>query len=323
MSLSVKADSYVIETNVHFPTDLNLTWDCGRKCMDTIDHLVAELGSLPQWRQNQYWRKKLKRLYRRSAEIHRKKGNNYQQRLENSTRSYLSCCRQISKKVGQIIKDKSIHHTSTSILYLIVLEDYKQLLDKHIDLVERRIIKGEKIPHEEKIFSIFEPHTEWLNKGKLHKNVELGLNTVIATDQHHFILHHHVMQKQVDLHMTIPIAQYIAQHYKEYHLESISFDRNYYSHNAKEVVSQLFDQVILPKPGKKSKLQQEHEATKTFSGLRGQHSTVEANINQLEHHGLNRCPDKGIRGFKRYVALGVIAYNLHKLGNMIKNQNTS
>lgn len=37
----------------------------------------------------------------------------------------------------------------------------------------------------------------------------------------------------------------------------------------------------------------------------------------LEHHGLNRCMDKGMRGFKRCVALSVLAYNLHLLGNTL------
>ena len=166
--------------------------------------------------------------------------------------------------------------------------------------------------------SIFEPHTEWLNKGKVYKNVELGLNTLIATDQYQFILQHNVMQNQVDVHMTIPVSNTISKKYnKGYELWSISFDRNFFSQNAKQVVGKLFENVILPKPGKKSNHQQEEESSKTFSTLRKKHSAVEANINQLEHNGLNRCPDKGIYGFRRYVALGVIAYNLHNLGKLI------
>ena len=37
----------------------------------------------------------------------------------------------------------------------------------------------------------------------------------------------------------------------------------------------------------------------------------------LEHHGLNRCMDKGLNHFKRYVGLSVLAYNLHIMGNAI------
>ena len=43
-------------------------------------------------------------------------------------------------------------------------------------------------------------------------------------------------------------------------------------------------------------------------------STIESDINCLEQHGLNRCPDKGLSGYKRYVGLGVLAFNLHRIG---------
>ena len=62
--------------------------------------------------------------------------------------------------------------------------------------MERRIIKGEKIPHKEKVFSIFEPHVEWVYKGKLHRPVELGHNVIITTDQFQFILDHKVLEKE-------------------------------------------------------------------------------------------------------------------------------
>jgi hypothetical protein len=51
--------------------------------------------------------------------------------------------------------------------------------------------------------------------------------------------------------------------------------------------------------------------------LRKYHSAVESDINCLEHHGLNKCPDKGIINFRKYTALGVLAHSLHKLGNIL------
>ena len=49
--------------------------------------------------------------------------------------------------------------------------------------------------------------------------------------------------------------------------------------------------------------------------LHNAHAAAEININRLEHHGLNRCPDKGFHGYKRYVGLSVLAYNTPVLGN--------
>ena len=70
--------------------------------------------------------------------------------------------------------------------------------ERQIDQIRRRKILGEKIPHEEKVFSLFEPHTEWISKGKAGVPVELGLKVCIMEDQHRFILRTQVMQDQTD-----------------------------------------------------------------------------------------------------------------------------
>ena len=54
--------------------------------------------------------------------------------------------------------------TEKELLLLINLEYYNNMLIKHIDLLERRLLKGEKIPHEEKLFSIFQPFVEMIKK---------------------------------------------------------------------------------------------------------------------------------------------------------------
>ena len=78
--------------------------------------------------------------------------------------------------------------------------------------------------------------------------------------------------------------------------------------------------VVLPKPGKRSQAQQNLEDRDDFVNMRKKHSTIEANISQLEHHGLSKCRDKGVAGFKRYVAYGVLAYNLHRMGNLLMQE---
>jgi len=144
------------------------------------------------------------------------------------------------------------------------------------------------------------------------------LNTQIATDEHHFILYHHIMENEVDVQTSVTTAMTINERYKDIaQMTSISFDRNYYSALGKEKIGSIFDKVIMPKPGKKTQKQEQEENDPVYRNLRKQHSAIEANINQLEHHGLHMCRDKGIHGFKKYVALGVLSYNLHRLGKTI------
>ncbi len=74
----------------------------------------------------------------------------------------------------------------------------------------------------------------------------------------------------------------------------------------------------MPKKGKRNKEETIKEHNPEFIKLRNAHSAVESNINQLEHNGLGRCPDKGKKNFSRYASLSVLAYNLHKLAEHLE-----
>ena len=76
----------------------------------------------------------------------------------------------------------------------------------------------------------------------------------------------------------------------------------------------------MPKKGKLSQVRQAQEADPEFVYLRRQHSAVESATNALEVHGLDRCLDHGIDGFKRYAAFAVVARNLQRLGAILRQQ---
>jgi hypothetical protein len=107
---------------------------------------------------------------------------------------------------------------------------------------------------------------------------------------------------------------------RTYEVESISFDKNFWTPENYLQLSQLVQVVVLPKKGKLNEAEHERQHSKTFLALRKQHSAVESAINALEHHGLNRCPDRGLHNFKKYTALGILACNLHKLGNLLQEK---
>ncbi len=76
----------------------------------------------------------------------------------------------------------------------------------------------------------------------------------------------------------------------------------------------------MPKKGKRNRIETEEEKTPKFKKLRNKHSAIESNINELEHSGLNRCPDRGCHGFKRYIGIGIVAYNLQRIGKELLKQ---
>ena len=91
---------------------------------------------------------------------------------------------------------------------LVQLDYYHQILTKHIDLAERRLIKGEKIPHSEKVFSIFLTWTGLIKKGKRNPNVEFGKSLAVTSDQYHLKVDRQIAEGQADSELTLTINAY-------------------------------------------------------------------------------------------------------------------
>jgi IS5 family transposase len=317
-ALKLKTDSYVLETNVHFPTDLNLLWDSLRKCLDTIEKL-QELTPLPGWRKIKRMRTMLKSLFRATSQ-HVFKGKD-EHKKKQYVKEYLQQARMLETRAAELIARPPIVIDSQELIEAIIaaLTKYKNYVAKFTDQIERRLLKGEVIPAAEKIFSIFEEHTEWITKGKLSKKVELGHLLLITTDKHQFIVDYKIMEKQKDPSQVSGLCERIKKNFPGKKISSHSFDKGFWSKdNLATLQTAAIEQVILPKKGRHNKEDKARESTPGFKKLRNAHSAVESNINMLEHHGLNRCMDKGSRGYKRCVGLSVLAYNLHILGNVLK-----
>ncbi len=315
--LRLKTDSYVLETNVHFPTDLNLLWDSLRKCLDMIEK-IQKLVSIRGWRKIKYLRKSIKSTFRStSQQVFR--GKNQEQK-HKSVQQYLSQATQLTDRCQDIINGIGVEGGGIPILamWIIDLIQYRNYSLQFIDLIERRLIKGERIPAEEKVYSIFEPHTEWITKGKINKRVELGHLLLVTTDQHSLIVDYKVMENERDALQVKPLTERLQKKFNHQRIYSHSFDKGFYSKANLDILQQAnIEQVILPKRGKMNQQEKQRQGTKQFKQLRDAHSAVESNINMLEHHGLNRCADKGLQGYRKYVGLSVLAFNLHIIGNYL------
>ena len=98
---------------------------------------------------------------------------------------------------------------------------------RQIDQIRRRVLEGETIPHTEKVFSIFEEHTEWIAKGKAGVPQELGLKVCLVEDQYGFFLNHLVMRKTTDDKVAVPFMMETKERFPD--LVSCSFDKGFYS----------------------------------------------------------------------------------------------
>ena len=307
----------MLKTDVHFPTDLNLLWDSVRKCLNTVEKLRDRLP-VKGMRKIKYIRKEFKSLFRSTSQQVFK--GRIEEKMKEAVGAYLSVARQLRERFGVIVKTTSLEIKTLALLES--LRIYNEYVEKFIDQIDRRLLQGESIPASEKVYSVFEEHTECLpaeagiSKGKLGQGVELGHLVLLTTDQYHFILGYRVMEKEKDAPQVNALLERLGKTFPGKTIYSHSFDKGFYSKNNYAALEQAgTEHVILPKRGKLNKAEKEREHTVEFKALRNQHSAVESNINMLEHHGMDRCPDKGIAHYRRYVGLSVLAYNLHILGN--------
>ncbi len=318
-------DSFVVETDVHYPTDTNLLFDAMRKTISLIAIICSEIG-ISAWRQSDHNIKKVKRLLRgiqrlnRSTSKDEAKKQKRDQFIVAQHQNYINVSQGFvlkAKETIEILRELGILSLSQD-LRLSIVEQYIRHAERQIDQIHRRVVLDEKIPHEEKVFSIFEPHTEWISKGKAGVPQELGLGVCVLKDQYGFILYHQVLEKQTDDKVAVAMVQGAKDRFEN--LAGCSFDKGFYSPENKNQLANILDYVVLPKRGRLSAKEKEIEHSEEFIESRRKHSAVESSINALENQGLDRCLDHGIHGFKRYVALAVLARNIQILGHLIQQK---
>lgn len=325
-ALKGRCDSFVVETDVHFPTDINLLFDAIRKAIEDIAKLSAQYA-LTDWRQSRYQLRQFKKSYRLIQKIRRSTSQDEKTRQakENAIKDAHSAYLQAAEAHLAHIRQTQagiLARPDVSLVGLAHLEsinEYMAHAERQIDQIRRRVLDGEVIPHDEKVFSIFEPHTEWICKGKAGVPVELGVRVCILEDQHQFILHHVVMENETDDKVAVGMVDESQARFPD--LRMVSFDKGFHSPANRAALEERLALVILPKKGRHSAADHMRETAEEFVGARRQHSAVESAINGLEHFGLNMCPDHGIDGFKRYVALAILARNVHRLGVIVRERN--
>jgi transposase, IS5 family len=312
--LYCKADSFVVESNIHYPTDYRLLLGSSKKCLEIINYF-SNTYNIKGWRKINNWYAELKSLSRGVFYSQRGGGKNKQERVSDAALAYCNKAKSLSEKIDKLLTNiTEEQHKELGIK----LSHFKTMLDKHIDLVIRRLINKEIIPNEEKIYSIFEGYTELIKKGKLFPDKEFGKRLLILTDQFNLIVDYELLDNEGEREGIKKIMLRIQDFWK---IKSLSLDKGFWKKEIKEDFEKTIEYVIMSKPGKKTedeKLREEKD--NTYKKLLKRHSVIESNINELENRGLDRCPDRSFKHFKRYISIGICAYNLHKIGNEILKQ---
>ena len=294
---------------MHYPTDVNLLWDAMR-CLLRETGRAAVRQAVGGWRQWRHLSREVRKLFNRVRSTRRAK------RRPERVEAYLERCRALVERAAATaggLQDKGVEAAACESIQGFIAHALRQ-----IDQVERRLLRDETIPHEEKIFSIFKEHTRWVSKGKAGTPVELGVPVALIEDQYQFILHHEILWKGEDVDVAVPMVEEAQRLYPE--LRACSFDRGFHNRANRVRLDALLDVNALPGSGHLSKANREREAEESFVAARRAHPAIESAINGLEHRGLDRVRSHGADGFARTVALSVLAANLHRIGLLLQKR---
>lgn len=316
---AVRADSFVAETNIHYPTESSLIRDGLRKIF-SLGATIAAMLALGGWRQHKHLYRKAKKLAGRIDRMAARKGPDSKRRREGLYRQLLEMAAAILARAEEL---REAIGTATRVdpEMLALDTELKTFMERTrqvCDTARRRVLEGETVPNNEKLFSIFETHTQLYKRGKVAEPVQFGRLVLVYEDDAGFIVDYYILPREAeDRDVVVPRTRMLQKRLGG-RIRRASFDRGFHSPENQRELAEIVKDPCLPMPGVKQAAEQAGEASVEFREARRRHPGIESAIHALQAgNGLARCRDRTEPGFKRYIGLGVLGRNLHVLGKIL------
>lgn len=318
----VRADSFVVETNIHYPTESTLILDGTRKVIELCAEL-AYVFDLPDWRQQAHLLRKLKQIARIIGRQARSKGKKKKGSVKQSYQVLLQRARKVLDRADELIQTLEIECEMdlASIGKLADLQEFMARTRQVCDTAYRRVMLGEEVPNSEKLFSIFEDYTQLYKRGKASDPIQFGRLVLIYEDRAGFVVHHHLLPRDAQDQDVAVEQTRVLQKRVDNKIDELSFDCGFHTPNNQKELQSIIKHPCLPKKGSHRAVEQREQAGVRFRQARKRHAGVESAIGAMQSgNGLKRSRDRRFIGFERYVALGILGRNLHTLGKIVIQQ---
>lgn len=322
----MRVDTTVVETNIHYPTDSTLMGDGVRVLIRTMKEITEAAGPVGTQMRDRSRAVKLKvlaiaRASRNKTKAGQKKMKDAYLRLLDLTSRVVGQAKKFSREIAERVKKGKRK----------ILERAKKQLDEMIPRVQQvlrqtreRIVRGNtKAP--DKIFSVFEPHTELIRKGKTNKPNEFGQLILLQEAENQIITGFEVCdQRPADSTLLIPALDKHVEVFGQAP-QDVTADPGFFSAANETKAEELgVQRVSIPSYATKSQARKERQKKPWFKELQKWRTGCEGRISVLKRrHGLNRSRYKGSSGMKRWVGLGVIADNLIQIGTQLADRAAS
>lgn len=315
---SLRADTTSSETNIHYPTDSSLLWDCYRVTSRAISR-VREYDANAVGPGRLQDRRVKRVMLRITRQANNKEGN--RQKLQRPYRALLAhvsrildWSRQVRSKVGEGLEEQAYDLQVGLILTGLVkeMEHYDRLIERVIDQTSRRIVDGVKVPNAEKLFSIFEPHTELLIRGKVAKPIEFGHMVLLQQTEEKFITGYDVFERRPsDESLVNSILQSHQRTFGQLP-ESFTADKGFYQSMPKlRELESIIPHVSIAKKGMRTGEERDREHHPIFRELQRFRAGIEGTISALKRaFKMCRCLYRSFRTYCSSVGAHVFAHNL-------------
>ena len=317
----LRVDTTVVQTDIHHPTDNTLLWDVVR----VITRLIRRLSDAID-RQIKGFRNRTRAARRRMQALQRMTTTQRQRRQTGKYRELINITTEVVERArGALrhtckVRGKDLHSA-------LVIEELRREIDHYcglgervIDQARRRVLYGEQVPNAAKIYSIFEPHTDLIKRGKVRTPVEFGHKVFIAESAQGLITQYEVLKGNPcdEDHVEPSLRRHEAAFGSAPQL--YSSDRGFYSdRNITACRQGGVSMVCIPqRGGNKTVERQTYENSQAFKKGQRFRAGIEGRISVLfRGRGMKRCLAEGRERFELWVAAAVFANNLMTIAALL------
>src|SRR3989475_5970604 len=323
----LRVDTTVVETDIHHPTDNTLLWDVVR----VVTRLVGRLAKALKMRRSEGFRDRRRSAHRRMYEIQRMTTRQRQERQTTIYRALIGIAEEVVASAKTALEKTATMRGKDLFAAMAIdairdeIAHYCGLGERVIDQARRRALDGEQVPNAEKIYSIFEPHTDLIKRGKVQTPIEFGHKVFLAESAQGLITQYEVLEGNPGDDQQVEPS---LERHKEtfgHAPELYGSDRGFFSEkNVKSCKQKGVKVVCIPqRGGQKTPTRAKYEKSPDFKKGQRFRAGIEGRISVLfRGRGMKRCLAEGRKRFELWGGAAVIANNLMRIAALLTKRSS-
>jgi IS5 family transposase len=320
----LRFDGTVVQTTIHYPTDSSLLTDGVRVLSRVLRRAKPLVGERLAGVRDAF-RTRLRTMRRGVQTLHRlarRKGEEVAEARRDVYEKLVATAQQTvrqARRVRQALTEAGAAAGTAGQRLGKQVDQMLPLLERVIEQARRRVLQGEQVPAEEKVVSLFAPHTQIIRRHKAGAEVEFGRTVVFDEVDGGLITRAHVLEPGASEHDEL--ARALAHHQAVFgHAPPlVTGDRGMHSPANERVARDAgVRHLVIPRAGRVTAAQRQTEQERTWRRHYRWRAGMEGRISSLRRdYGLRRCPYQGDVGLRRWVGWGVVASNLRHIGQAL------